>query len=283
MDSTPRDSLPPDATIGRTALRVNSLEDQVAFYESVVGLEVIERDPRAAELGVEDTPLLVLEADETFPRRPRTAAGLFHTAFRVPSRVALGDALGRIRTDWELDGAADHLASEALYCTDPEGNGVEIYRDLPRETWERTEAGQIKLPSEALDLDSLATAAGGESGAPAGTDIGHVHLEVTDLSAFEDFYVDLLGFQVQANLQGARFVAAGEYHHHIGANVWNHRTTPREGRGLAWFEVVLPDEHSVRALRDTLMNDGVPVSVTADGVAVRDGDDIEIRFRSNER
>lgn len=225
------DTLPQGTHIGRTALRVNDLDELTEFYRTVVGLSVLEESDTRSVLGVADTPLLVLEGDVEVPTRHRSGAGLYHTAFRVPSRAALGDALARIRTHWQLGGASNHWVSEALYLTDPEGNGIEIYRDFPHDDWPRTDDGRVRISTEPLDLDSIEAAATGNTQAPSGTDIGHIHLKVSSLDAFRDFYVDTLGFDVQTTMPAAAFVSAGGYHHHIGANTWHHRTAPSTAVG----------------------------------------------------
>ncbi|EMA61631.1 glyoxalase/bleomycin resistance protein/dioxygenase [Halorubrum distributum JCM 13561] len=291
---TPESSLPAETRIGRAALRVADLDETTAFYRDVVGLAVLDRDAERATLGVEGTPLLVLERDADRPARGRTDAGLFHAAFRVPSRAALGEALGRVRERWRLDGASDHLVSEALYLDDPEGNGVEIYRDRPREEWPVDGDGTARMATDPLDIEGVAAAAAGDGTgtaplvdrAPAGTDVGHIHLEVTSLSAFEAVYVDGLGFEVGMSGPDVRFVAAGGYHHHLGANTWRGRTTPAAGRGLAWFEVVVPDAAALEAVRDRLdavvANGDVEFDVNErdEGIAVTDTDGIEVRIRA---
>ncbi|VTT87280.1 Glyoxalase family protein [Halorubrum sp. DM2] len=300
------DRLPAGTRIGRAALRVADLDETTAFYRDVVGLAVLDRAAERATLGVDGTPLLVVERDADRPARSRTDAGLFHTAFRVPSRAALGEALGRVRERWRLDGGSDHLVSEALYLDDPEGNGVEIYRDRPREEWPVDESGAVRMATEPLDVEGVAAAAAEETEAeeaaageteagetastdlvdraPADTDVGHVHLEVTSLSAFEAVYVDGLGFEVGMTGPDVRFVAAGGYHHHLGANTWRGRTTSAAGRGLAWFEVVVPDEAALDAVRVRLdavaAEREVAVDERDDGIAVTDGDGIEVRVRT---
>jgi catechol 2,3-dioxygenase len=272
--------LPSETRIGRTALRVSDLGDMAEFYREVVGLSVLSHSETTAILGVEKTPLLVLERDEDedAPARDRSGAGLYHTAFKVPSRGALGDALTRIRDRWQLGGASDHGVSEALYLTDPEGNGVEIYRDFPREEWPVAD-GRVQIGTYPIDLEPVEAAATGEPGVPIGTDVGHVHLEVTSLETFTDFYVDTLGFDVQTAMPNASFVSAGGYHHHIGANTWHHRTEPVEGRGLSWFEVVLPETQALAAIRDRVAGSQFTVTETNDGISVIGPDEIEVRFR----
>jgi catechol 2,3-dioxygenase len=207
-------------------------------------------------------------------------AGLFHTAFRVPSRAALGAALDRVRDRWALDGASDHRVSEALYLTDPEGNGVEIYRDRPRERWPRTDDGGVQMTTLPLDLEDVATESDGASDAPAGTTLGHVHLEVTSIAAAREFYADALGFDVKMDAGSALFLAAGDYHHHVGVNTWNGRSDPAGGRGLAWFEIVVPDGAATDAVRGRLSATEVECRDRDRGVEFADPDGIGIRLRA---
>jgi catechol 2,3-dioxygenase len=279
MNADPDAPSLPDAThIGRTALRANDVAELTEFYREVVGLDVLDRGGETTTLGAGGTALLVLESAPDAPARPRDAAGLYHNAFRVPTRGALGDALGRVREAWRLDGASDHRVSEALYLTDPEGNGVEIYRDFPRSAWPLRDDGTVGMGTDPLDLEALAADAAGEEGVPDGTDVGHVHLETASLERFESLYVDTVGFDVMATAPGARFVAAGGYHHHVGANAWQGRSAPAEGRGLAWFEVVLPEAAALEGLTERLVANDYDVREREDGLELTDEDGITVRF-----
>ena len=270
----------PDATrLGRSALRVADLDEMIEFYRTVVGLSVRSRGETRATLGVDDTPLLVLLRDADAAPRTDRQAGLFHTAFRVPSRTALGAALERVRDHWTLEGASDHLVSEALYLSDPEGNGVEIYCDRPREEWPRSDDGTVEMSTLPLDVDAIVSQSDSAADAPAGTDLGHVHLETTSLSAAREFYVETLGLGVQIDSDAALFLAAGDYHHHVGINTWNGRSEPAGGRGLAWFEIVVPSSDALAALRERLADAGVAVTDRSDGVEIADPDGIGIRLR----
>ena len=131
-----------------------------------------------------------------------------------------------------------------------------------------------------LDLESVEAAAAGSSDVPAGTDVGHVHLEVSSLEAFRDFYVDVIGFEAQTELPAAVFVSAGGYHHHIGANTWNHRSGPVDGRGLSWFEVVLPGTAALDVIRGRIMDSQYTIAEMDDGISVGGPDEIEVRFRA---
>ena len=280
-DTQQASSLPRETRLGRTALRVNDLDELTAFYRDVVGLTVVDRAGAVAHLGAGETPLLVLSQGQSTLPRHRAGAGLYHNAFRVASRAALGDALARVRQHWQLGGASSHGVSEALYLTDPEGNGIEIYRDFPREEWPIGPDGTVRIGTYPLDLGPIEAAASGASSVPADTDVGHLHLEVTSLAAFRDFYVDTLGFEVQTELPAATFVSAGGYHHHLGANTWHHRTTPLRGRGLRWFEVLVPDRPALDSVRARLLAGPYAVADGDEGVSVTDADGIEVRLRTD--
>ncbi len=278
MTATP--IIPDTAWIGRTALLVTDLDATVDFYRDVVGLAIHARDETTATLGVDGTPLLVLKRDENAPARSREEAGLFHNAFRVPSRTALGAALERIRDRWQLDGASDHHVSEALYLTDPEDNGVEIYRDRPKAEWPRADDGSVQIGTVSLDLTDVAAQSDGAATAPPETTVGHVHLEVSSIDAARAFYVDTLGLRVQTAARSALFVAAGDYHHHLGLNTWNGRSKPLDGRGLAWFEFVVSDEGALATVRQRLEDADIPARERGRSLEIHDPDGISIRFRA---
>lgn len=276
-------TLPSAAHVGRVALRVGSIDRLRSFYEDAVGLAG-HRDGNRLTLGpTADEPLLVLEEDSDVPARPREAAGLFHVAVRTPDRTALGDAVTRLRdADVSLSGASDHVVSEALYLSDPEGNGVELYRDRPREEWPTTRDGLVDMETLPLDIHGLEASGTGEhiDRFPAGTDVGHVHLEVVDLEGSERFYRDDLGLRLRARYgASATFLAAGAYHHHVGLNVWNGRSASvGDHRGLAWWEFVLPDRAAVESAVGRLEADGHPVADRPEGRVVVDPDGIELRL-----
>jgi catechol 2,3-dioxygenase len=205
-----------------------------------------------------------LAGDPDAPPRPGGTTGLFHQAILYPTRRDLARALRRvIDSGWRLTGASDHLVSEALYLNDPEGNGIELYRDRPREEWTYA-GGQLEMATLPLHLQDLMGELDGDdagsSGAPAGTRIGHVHLNVADLAAAESFYADVLGFDVTVRgYPGALFVSAGGYHHHIGMNTWTGEGAPAPpagARGLRWFEVELPSAGDMEAAADRLEQAG---------------------------
>jgi catechol 2,3-dioxygenase len=252
--------VPADARLGAIRLRVGDLERLSRFYTEAIGLGELPGEDGVVVLGVErDAPLVELEGAPDAPRRPPHTTGLFHLALLVPTRADLARALRRVvAAGWRLSGASDHLVSEALYLSDPEGNGIELYRDRPREEWPVT-AGVLRMDTLPLDLGSLLAEADegeGDGAMPRGTTLGHVHLQVSDLAPAEVFWADALGLDVTVRgYPGALFVSAGGYHHHVGLNTWagvGAARPPEGAQGLVRFELVLPDEASVAAASDRL-------------------------------
>jgi catechol 2,3-dioxygenase len=264
-------------------LRVADLAHVQAFYQDVLGFVPLVAAPGAVTLAPPGASigLLVLHAAPNAPPRPRGAAGLFHVAFLYPDRTAWARALRRLL---ELDvpiGSADHGVSEALYLSDPEGNGIELYADRPPEAWPpRTPDGQLTMYSEALDIPSVLAEAH-EPGPllPATTRIGHVHLSVAELEHAERFYGDALGFTVtQRSYPGALFLGRDGYHHHVGANTWRSRQAAVPGTlGLVEFtlRVSRRDEFADIATRLNAAGhlreqaDDVLVAQDVDGLTVR--------------
>ncbi|ELZ20763.1 glyoxalase/bleomycin resistance protein/dioxygenase [Haloterrigena salina JCM 13891] len=282
--SDSRDRLPAATRLGRSVLTVSDESAMVDFYRDVIGLSVLSREGATTVLGAGDAPLLELRHAPDARPRPTDATGLFHNAFLVPSREALGDGLARIRDRWELTGASDHGVSEALYLDDPEGNGVEFYRDRPRSEWPRDGEGGIQIGSWPLDLESVAAAAddGAGDAVPDGTTLGHVHLEASSLETDREFYVDALGFDVKTASPKALFVAAGDYHHHLGINTWHGRSSPAptDARGLSRLDLVVPSSEALERVRERLEDAGAAVDERAGGLECRDPDGIRIRFRA---
>jgi catechol 2,3-dioxygenase len=279
LESTPAVRIDPDTTLGPVRLTVSELDRSRAFYERAIGLRATELDDGTLGLGVADeSPLIELRGDSSARRLNRRAPGLYHLAILVPSRRDLAFALARLaQARWPLDGASDHLVSEALYLLDPDGNGIEIYRDRPRADWPRA-GDELQMSTLPLDLDSVLGELRGvserQASAPAGTRIGHVHLQVADIAEAESFYHGVLGFDVTVRgYPGALFVSAGGYHHHIGLNTWHSAgapPAPAGSVGLRSFTIELPDERELGAVLARVRAAGVPASREADGVLVRD-------------
>ena len=244
--------------IGAVTLRVRDLARLTAFYRDAIGLGLIEQTATFATLGIDGVVLVRLEQGATPPSSP---AGLFHLAILLPDRAALANWLGHAAAaSVALEGASDHLVSEAIYLSDPEGNGIEIYRDRPRADWPRRD-GAITMATDRLDLNALLAEAqsGPYAGMPSGTRMGHIHLRVGDTAEAERFYGGVLGFDPMVRYPGASFMASGGYHHHIAGNVWNSRGAgPRQPgeAGLACFELVARDEDAFDAMRQRIIAAG---------------------------
>lgn len=210
--------------ISHVVLTVHDLAAMRSFYQSALGLQPLSSDGTAVRLGAGDRLLVELRPDRTARRASPREAGLFHTAFLMPDRAALARWLiHSADSGVQLQGASDHLVSEAIYLADPEGNGIEIYADRPRSAWHHAD-GSVKMATEALDLNGLAKVADGPwHGAPGDAVVGHVHLQVGDAGKAATFWRDVIGMPVMANYPGASFHGSGGYHHHIAANVWNSR------------------------------------------------------------
>jgi catechol 2,3-dioxygenase len=236
--------------IGQITLTVRDLARSADFYARALGLSKLASDAAQVTLGAGDRTLLTLIADPAARARSPREAGLFHTAFLLPDRAALGRWLHHAAaTRLPLQGASDHKVSEAIYLADPEGNGIEVYVDRPRAQWTGRD-GAIQMATDPLDLDDLAAAADGPwTGAPDGTVVGHVHLQVGDVAQAQGFYTGTLGFPVTATYPGAAFYGSGGYHHHLATNVWNSRGAgPRTpSTGLTSVEI-LAEAASVAAI-----------------------------------
>ena len=227
--------------IGRVRLRVADVDRVRSYYERTIGLRA-----DGLSLGV-DVSLIELIDDPDAPPPPAGSTGLFHLAILVPDRPSLAHATRRVVASGErFTGASDHFVSEALYLRDPEGNGIEIYRDRPRSEWEYGPDGELRMGTVALDIDSVLASDpdGVVDGMADGTRIGHVHLHVADLGAAERFYAGDLGLDVTVrSYPGALFLSHGGYHHHLGLNTWQGEGAPPPppgSRGLEDFELLLP-------------------------------------------
>ena len=279
LESTPAARIDPDTTLGPVRLTVSQLDRSRAFYERAIGLRATELEDGTLALGAGGEPALIeLRGDSAAPRLNRRAPGLYHLAILVPARRDLAVALARLaQTRWPLDGASDHLVSEALYLSDPDGNGIEIYRDRPREEWPRS-GDELQMATQPLDLDGLIDelrdASKLQAQAPAETRIGHVHLQVADLAEAEAFYHGVLGFDVMARgYPGALFVSAGGYHHHIGLNTWHSAgaaPAAPESVGLRSFTVELASQRELAAALARVRAAGIPTSDVPGGALVRD-------------
>lgn len=282
--------LPSATHIGRVTLQVADLARSLAYYERVLGFRVTERTPGNAMLGAQagDQPLIELrERPGATPMPRRGRLGLYHYAILLPDRAHLGRLLRHLAEQGERAGMSDHLVSEALYLSDPDGLGIEVYADRPRDAWQRN-GQQLAMATDPLDVDNLLQAGGAErwSGMPAGTVIGHVHLYVGDLDQAAAFYHDGLGLdKIVWSYPGALFLSAGGYHHHLGTNTWAKGAQPAtdaDARLLEW-EVVVPSTADASAALSSLSNAGVSIDRAPDGGTARDPWGTPVRVRATQR
>jgi catechol 2,3-dioxygenase len=278
--------LPDSAHIGRVRLQVADLRRSIAFYERTLGLRVIREAKGSAELGPHGDDSVLLELRERPDARPvprRGLLGLYHFAVLLPDRASLGRFIAHLAELGEYAGMSDHLVSEAVYLTDPDGLGIEVYSDRPREGWLAID-GQIAMTTKPLDVRSVVDAAEGRkwNGAPEGTRIGHVHFHVADIGEAERFYHASLGLdKIVWSYPGALFMSAGGYHHHVGVNTWAAGASPAaddDAKLLEW-ELVLPDASSVDDAVRSLESSGFQVGRVDGGAITRDQWGIGLRLR----
>jgi catechol 2,3-dioxygenase len=262
-------TLPSETTISFVRFNVRNLDAICSFYTQLLGFRVIGRTESTARLsasGVEPATV-ILEHRPDAPSRSPDTAGLYHVAYLFPDRKSLAQAFLRLyQQEYMVQGFADHGVSEALYLADPEGNGIELYADRPRTEW-RYRNGALEMFTAPLDIENLIATLGPspvvEAEANPAVRIGHIHLQVSNLTVAERFYHELVGFDVvQRSYPGALFVSAGGYHHHLGLNIWNSRgrSAPAEGTvGLASFGIGLPHSDSIEQIRERLVQVGRPI------------------------
>ncbi|PZD94723.1 glyoxalase [Paenibacillus sambharensis] len=241
--------------IGYVELQVSDLARSLIFYEELIGFTVIEKDERTATLTADGVvPQLILREEESYVPRPVRTTGLYHFAILVPTRQDLALSLVHLAdSGYPLQGASDHQYSEALYLSDPDDNGIEIYTDRNSNEWQRDNNGGYVGATKQLVLEGLlAEIKDAEwTGLPSGTRIGHIHLQASDLKASEHFYVETLGLDIVAKNAHMLFVSKDAYHHHIGMNTWSGQGLPKppeHSLGLKQFTLHFTQEEYDRAL-----------------------------------
>jgi len=270
-------SLPTTLTLGQVHLTVANLDRSLAFYQNGLGFRLHRREGATAYLGAGEHDLLALtENTDAKPYARRT--GLYHFAVLVPSRFELARSLQRLSlSQTPVQGFSDHLVSEAIYLADPDLNGIEIYRDRPRDQWQ-DEQGRFRMGSEPLDLDGILAELHGREAEPwhglaAGTTLGHMHLKVADIAATRAFYCDLLRFDLMASWHNALFVSAGGYHHHLGLNTWESAGAPPpppEATGLNYFTIQIPNRAERESVLDRVRAGGGIIEEHPLGLLTRD-------------
>jgi catechol 2,3-dioxygenase len=263
--------------IGAVGLVARDLDRLTEFYRSLLGLTVLERTDRIAKLGVAGAALIEIEHwPDAKPDNP-TEAGLYHTAFLMPTRRDHARWITHIaRNRVPITGASDHGVSEAFYLDDPEGNGIEVYNDRPRERW-TWENDLVVMQTKQLDIEAILTeidpATSTYPAAPEGLRIGHIHLRVGGVEKAEGFYRGVIGLDLTRRRGGATFMSSGGYHHHVGANVWHSDGAGRRDdarAGLSWFSVEAADGAAYDGALARLKAAGVSVETMADCIETMD-------------
>lgn len=268
-------SIHPATRPGYVHLTVRDFKQSLPFYQNVLGFKLHRIEKNVAHLGAGAADLLVL-TENPDAKIPRRATGLYHFAILAPSRFELARALRNLaQHDIEL-GFGDHIVSEAIYLSDPDGNGIEVYRDRPRRDWYDKD-GNFQMATLPVDVRGVMSELENETdiwqGLHRDTVLGHMHLKVADVARDAAFYRDVLGFDEMANLGSAAFLSAGGYHHHLGMNVWesaNASPPPPDAVGLQYFTVRLPDAAELARVTNRLQQAGARLEETDAGLLVRD-------------
>ena len=260
----------------RVGIRVSDVGRSAEFYRRIGGLQLREEDSERAALAAPDEGPVLLElrrAERPGPA-PRRATGLFHTAFRYPTREQLGATLrALVRQRAPLTGASDHLVSEALYLDDPDGLGIELYRDRPREEWPAPPPGaRVAMDTLPLDVDSILAEPEPDGDSSAGMDVGHVHLKVANVDDAAGWWTNALGLDLMVQLgPQAAFLSTEGYHHDIGANTWmsaGAEPEPREGPGLDEIVLTVSGDPGLADARERLERSGAHVDEAEDGAVI---------------
>jgi len=260
--------LNPATTIGTVSLKVSNIERSVAYYEKVIGLRAISVTNRQASLSAngKDVLLELEEVSEPYIGTHRGHTGLYHFALLLPTRKALGNILKHFIQLKISVGQADHLVSEALYLSDPDHNGIEIYRDRPRSEWQYDSNNMVKMATDPIDWEGVLAEADERpfEAIDHGTVMGHIHLHVSDLNTAYRYYCELLGFSLESDwsANGALFIGAGRYHHHIGLNIWNGRggtPLPSHATGIKEYTIHLGTAEERETIAQRLKQAGYQV------------------------
>ncbi|MFF5995338.1 VOC family protein [Lysinibacillus sp. KU-BSD001] len=254
----------PNLYTSHVQLKVSDLKRSIEYYTTTIGFQVLKQTENTAYLTFDHQTSLLSLVEVKEAISPQGFTGLYHFALLLPTRKDLGNIVQHFIQHNVRLGAADHDVSEALYLNDPDGNGIEIYVDRPENEWTWNGEGYVHMVTEQLNFQSiLAEADGNWHGLPKGTVMGHIHLSVSDLHKTEEFYTNVLDYNVVCRYGGqALFISTGNYHHHIGLNTWHSAgrpALPENAVGLKSYTVVLKDERYAQAVKANLEAAGVTV------------------------
>jgi len=275
----------PNTYVTNVEIKVSDLQRSLTYYQEVIGFKVLQQESHKATLTADGkTALLTIVQPETVEEKTRFTTGLYHFALLLPSRRDLANVISHFHKNGVYFGASDHDVSEALYLSDPDKNGIEIYADRPEDKW-TWHSNQVHMVTEPLNIQSI-LAEGNDtwSGLPTGTVMGHIHLSVSNLTEAEEFYTKGLGFDIVTRYgTQALFISTGRYHHHIGLNTWYSENAPKLGEhqvGLKTFSLRLDNEQQVATMKENLRAIGAPVTDIAGGFQTEDpaGNKILLKF-----
>lgn len=281
--------IPENTKIQSIDIRVRDLETSLNFYSELIGFKIIDKNNTEAILSSTGELPYILKfiEDKTAPVRIEGSTGLYHMAFLFPDRKELARVFMRLfKNNIKFQGFTDHLVSEAIYLPDPDGNGVELYVDKPRNQWKQTH-GQIIMDSLPLNLSIVTNELDDPeiwNGIHPDTKLGHVHFNVSDLNKAEEFYNEILGFKITNSLfPKALFYGTGGYHHHIGTNTWmlDRRANADESSlGMISYTISLPDKNIINVIADRADKAGLPVTSGNEELIVKDYDNIKVKIIS---
>jgi catechol 2,3-dioxygenase len=277
----------PNTFVSQVHLHVANLQSSIDFYQNMIGFKIIEQTERKAVLTADGKNALVTleQPDQLIPKQ-RGTTGLYHYALLLPSRADLAKfIIHMIKTKYPLQGASDHLVSEALYLADPDGNGIEIYIDRPSSTW-KWNGDEVVMATEPMDVESILSEDDGKpwKSLPAGTIMGHIHLHVSEFNKIEEFYCKGLGFEIVCRYgDQALFISTGGYHHHIGLNTWNGVGAPapvENSIGMYSYAVVFPNEETRKNAIDRIEAMGAIITEEQGSLFTPDppGNKLELRL-----
>jgi len=275
----------PNTYVTNVEIKVSDLQRSLTYYQEVIGFKVLHQESHKATLTADGkTALLTIVQPETVEEKTRFTTGLYHFALLLPSRRDLANVISHFHKNGVYFGASDHDVSEALYLSDPDKNGIEIYADRPEDKW-TWHSNQVHMVTEPLNIQSI-LAEGNDtwSGLPTGTVMGHIHLSVSNLTEAEEFYTKGLGFDIVTRYgTQALFISTGRYHHHIGLNTWYSENAPKLGEhqvGLKTFSLRLDNEQQVATMKENLRAIDAPVTDIAGGFQTEDpaGNKILLKF-----
>lgn len=281
-------TLHPNTSLGAVKLKIANLARSISFYEQIIGLKTLSQTETTAKMTVDGkSVLLELEqVNEPYTGARRGHTGLYHFAILLPNRQELSKILRHFIANQIAIGQADHLVSEALYLSDPDQNGIEIYRDRPRSEWEYDQNKMVKMASDPIDWESLLAESTEEpfTGLSPESIMGHVHLHVSSLEKAKQYYIDVLGFSLELDwsMNGAVFTGAGGYHHHIGVNIWNGRggtPMPSNATGIEYYTVFLASAEELSDAGNRIEEAGYEVERNVDSMYTLDPFGIGIQFK----